>query len=72
MMEIKRDDFRNLAAGHYVMTSQETTIKREDIDKFVQGSIFAHDFIMKQVKTLKEKTVDEAQVIPRRDNPPSP
>ena len=71
-MEIKRDDFRNLAAGHYVMTSQETTIKREDIDKFVQGSIFAHDFIMKQVKNLKEKSFDETQIIPRRDNPPSP
>lgn len=63
MMEIKRDDFRNLAAGHFVMTSQETTIKREDIDKFVQGSIFAHDFIMKQVRpsTLTVLKTDEVK-----------
>lgn len=70
MMEIKRDDFKNLAAGYFVMTSQETTIKREDIDKFVQGSIFAHDFIMKQLRPSAPKVLklDEAQALPVANN----
>ncbi len=72
-MEINRDGFRNMAAGNFVITSQEPTIKREDLDKYIQGAMYAYDFITKQklklVQTEGSVTIHETPAISRSNNP---
>jgi hypothetical protein len=50
-----RDTFRTLAAGKYAMNNLEGTIDKAHMLSFVEGAIYAYDFLNKEMKNSEEK-----------------
>lgn len=43
-----RETFRLLAYGHYCFTHLQDTIEKDPMQKYVDGAIWAYDFLKKQ------------------------
>jgi hypothetical protein len=63
--------FRTLAYGQYAETHLQDTIDKDDMQKFVDGAVWAYDFIKKNKldqTTLFVQSFNDVETISRRQD----
>ncbi|GEM_PF-2777448 len=54
-----RETFKTLSAGKFALMNLEDTIDKQKMLSFIEGSVFAYDFLKKIDKTIAELTAEE-------------
>ena len=73
MFNQNREDFRIMAYGQYAFSRRGDTMTKKDMDLFVEGSLFAFDYVIKmkqqQFSTLSGQLYIENERSPLNDLP---
>lgn len=63
-----REVFKIQAYGNYAYTHLSTTIDKDEMQKYVDGALWAYDFIRKMPKEQREFSVFYPQVVYQKPN----